>query len=259
MALSCQPSALQPSFANDEESGIAPPEEKRAAKAPLSLFDDPKSVHQTAHLNARVLVPHAIRAVDTFAIYPYPVKPPVVKGPAAPIPQDVKSLKHLLLHSGYNARSHPDKPYPTGGYRWQYAFQAAVKKSGIGVPHSLVGAYQWIGQIMPYVMREAQAWNQFEKERYQRYEKAVAEFEKTRSEVEDDAVREGLYPMALRPRKGFASSTDATIPAGNWWLTCTRKAQGITYYWQIPFSAAPGENVNLTLTQPNALVITGGW
>lgn len=226
-------------------------------KPSKSLFDDPAQTQQYANLTVVVKVPQKLRAVDVTMIHPYPVKPPLIKGPAEPISTDEKYLKNLLLQSGYSSRMDPDKPYPVGGWRWQYIYQDSVRKSGLGVPHGLLTAYPWIARITPYAQREALHWNNIEAERFRRYEKALEEFDRTRADIENDAVRQGFFPIQLRShRLGW---TQSRIPAGSWWLTCTRKAPGIVYYWQIPLTAAPGENVNIALTQGNALVITGGW
>ncbi len=227
-------------------------------KTPASLFDEPNQSQQVARLTLKVNVPHNQKPVlDVIAIHPYPVKPPVIKGPPPPLGEDKESLKFLLLHSGYATRANPDKPYPIGGWRWQYAYRDALRKSHMSTPHTIFGAYRWIDEFLPYALKETKRTNLLEKERYQRYEKAIEEFDKTRQDIETEAVQEGLSPVQIRPRK--VGYVDSRIPSGNWWLTCTRKQPGITYYWLVPFSAAPGENVNLLLTQANAMVITGGW
>lgn len=256
LAISFSPSTVAVTPSPVPQSATQSSEPVREDKAPSSLFDDPAQ-QQNAHVVVRVNVPHKDRAVDTFAVHPYPMKPPVLKKMIDMVPEDEKTLKGLLLSTGYALRAHPDKPYPVGGWRWQYAYREAVRKSHLGVPHTIFGAYQWIKQIMPYAQREVIATNMAETERFQRYQKAVEEFDKKRVEVENDAVSKGLYPLDLRGRR--PGQCEGNVAAGNWWLTCTRKAPGITYYWQVPFSAAPGENVNLTLTQPNALIVTGGW
>lgn len=228
-----------------------------AEKTQPSLFDDPAEAQQPAVVTARIQVPHAVRPVDVFSVHPYPMRPPVVKQKPSLLPEEPKHLRDMLLHSGYATRHMAEKPYPIGGWRWQYAYREALRKSHLGTPHTLITAYKWISDITPYAVRETKASNLAEQERYERYQKAQEEYEKTRQEVENEAVRMGLYPVVLRSR--HANIAEGRLPAGNWWLTCTRKVPGLTYYWQIPFSAAAGENVNLTLTQQNALVITGGW
>jgi hypothetical protein len=221
-----------------------------------SLFEDPEKNVPTATVTVRIDVPRDSRAVEVMAVHPYPMKPPTIPGPPPKLATDDKTLRDLLVQSGYAARSNPDKPYPIGGWRWQFAYQEAVRRSGLGVPHGLFTVYSWVNDIRPYVRKECKKWNDFEDERWLRYKRAKEEFEKSRVEIENDAVRLGLSPIDMRIRRGIAQ---AKVPAGNWWLTCTHKKPGLTYYWQVPFTAGGGENVNLNLTQPNALIVTGGW
>jgi hypothetical protein len=240
-------------------AATAAPIEAPAAKTEMkqpSLFDDPGQA-QTANLHVRFGMAPDLRTLDVLAVHPYPMKPPVIKSQPANLPEDPKDLKYLLLSTGYASRTNPDKPYQVGGWRWQFAYAEALRRSGLGVPHTLVSAYTWIDQITPYAARETKRWNDFETARFKRYKKAVEEYEKTRADVENDAVQQGLYPIELREHKG--AYVAAKIPAGTWWLTCTRKKPGLTYYWQIPFTAGGGENVNITLDQANAMIITGGW
>lgn len=225
-------------------------------KAQPSLFDDPQKV-EMAHLSVKFGLSPDRRNVDTIAVHPYPVKPPAIPGPPTRLPEKPKDVRQMLLATGYNQRANPDKAYQPGGWRMQYAFAEAQRRSHAGVPHTLVGAYLWADEVTPYAVAECKRWNQFEEERFRRYKKAVEEFEKTRVDIENDAIRQGLTAMPIREHKN--GSVEANLPAGNWWLTCTRKRPGLTYYWQVPFTAAAGEKVNLTLSQGNALIITGGW
>lgn len=229
------------------------------SKAPVSLFEDPAQISEPANLNVHVVVPiqDPKQTIDVLAVHPYPVKPPVLKNPPAPLPTDPKSLKNLLLQSAYNGRETLDKIYPIGGMRWQYVYRSIVRKANIGVPHTIFGAYQWIDRVMPIAVAESTHFNEIEAERQARLQKTLEDFDKNREEFESQAVSNGLYPIQLRARRD--RTAQGQIPAGSWWLTCTRKAPGLTFYWQVPFTAAPGENVNLTLTQANALLITGGW
>jgi hypothetical protein len=117
--------------------------------------------------------------------------------------------------------------------------------------------YQWARDVTPYAVVEAKKWNALEDERWARYNKAVDEWTKNRADVEADAMKKGLNPMELKKRGIGWVLQD--IPSGSWWLTCTRKVPGLTYYWQIPLTAAPSEKVKIVLTEMNALVIEGGW
>lgn len=225
---------------------------------PPSLFDEGQTAtQQTASLDVRINVPHAQHPIDVFTVHPYPIKPPKVEKPPAPLPEDAKALKDLLVQSGYIQRESGVKPYPFVGKRWQYAYKTGVAKSGLGVPHGLFTMYSWAHDVTPYVLKECIKWNAFEAERKARYIKALADFDNHRADFESEAVKQGLYAIDLRHR-GFGWGV-ANIPPGNWWLTCTRKVPGLTYYWQVPMTAAPGENIKVMLTESNALVITGGW
>ena len=243
--------------ASTTSSAVATPTTPKK-DGPPSLFEEGQgATEQTATLDVRINVPHAQHPIDVFTVHPYPVKPPKIEKPLAPLPEDPKALKDLLVQSGYIQRESGVRPYPFGGQRWQYAYKAGVAKSGVGVPHGLLTMYSWARDVTPAVKKECIKWNAFEVERKARYDKAVAEFENHRADFESEAVKQGLYAIDLRHR-GFGWGV-ANVPPGNWWLTCTRKVPGLTYYWQVPMTAAPGENIKVVLTQTNALVITGGW
>ena len=38
---------------------------------------------------------------------------------------------------GYLTITRKEAPYPTGGYRMQYALNNAIQKSGLGLPHTV--------------------------------------------------------------------------------------------------------------------------
>ncbi len=223
-----------------------------------SLFESSGGKTQPGGLlSVRINVPHNTHPVDVFTAYPYPVKPPRLAAPPSYLPVDRPSLKGLLLSSGYSARISTDKAYPTGGWRWQYAYNSALKKSKLGLPHTILTMYQWIDAIMPCVAAECRRSNEIEDARWARYQKAVDEFEQKFADIENEAVRKGLYPVEMPCRaRGFSQ---AQVPPGSYWLTCTRKVPGLTYYWREPVEVAPGAVVNLMLTESNALEILGGW
>lgn len=235
---------------------LAVPRPKR--EGPPSLFDDgqPGVQAQSAFLDVRINTPHRKGAQDVFNIYPYPVKPPTAQR-ALPLADSAKLVRGLLLSSGYTNRGNPDKAYQTGGWRWQYCFKAAVAKSGLGVPHTIFSEYRWADDITPYVCAETRKWNAFEEDRWNRYQKAIKDFEKNHSDAEGESVRLGLSPGPVA-RRGYGWAQQNILP-GSWWMTCTRKVPGLTYYWQVPLTAAPSEKINIVLNELNALVIEGGW
>lgn len=232
--------------------GVAVP----AERTPRSLFDDGKPL-DAGEVSIRMAMPPNSRAVDTMAVYPYPVKPPVLKGPPSKLPLEPKDLRYSLMSSGYASRASPDKPYQAGGWRWQYALAEAMRKSGLKKPYTIVGAYQWVNEMIPYIQAEDKRWNDFEKARYNRYLKFVEDFDKNHADIENEAVQQGLTPMSLREHK--SGTTNVKIPAGNWWITCTRKLPGLTFYWQMPFTVGPGETTTVSLDWKNALIVKGGW
>jgi hypothetical protein len=247
--------AVTPAFA--VAPGPAPAATKTTSDGPPSLFEEARTTpQQQAFLDVIIKVPHKTHPKDTFNLYPYPVKPPKSEH-ATLLPETEKSMKQLLLSTGYHNRMNPDKPYQLGGWRWQYCFQTAVRKSGLGVPHSIISEYAWARDITPYAQAETKKWNEFEDQRWLRYKKAVAEFERNHADIESDATQQGLVAMEL-PKRGYGW-IQQNIPTGTWWLTATRKVPGLTYYWQVPLTAAPGEKIKIELNELNALIIEGGW
>lgn len=234
----------------------SPPAQK--TDGPPSLFEDgPQGHQQVAFLDVVIKTPHRTHPKDVFRIYPYPVKPPVVQQMPGMLPIQFLDVKRQLMTTGYHYRTSPEKAYQPGGWRWQYCFHTGMRKSGLGVPHTIFTEYSWAAELAPYVAAETKKWNAFEAERWQGYQKAISEYEKTRADAEGESVQAGLYPMELKKR-GYGW-VQQNIPVGNWWLTCTRKVPGLTYYWQIPMTAAGSEKIKLELTELNALVIEGGW
>ncbi len=210
-----------------------------------------------AELFIKVAVPHGIQAVDGFAAYPYPVKPPKIAYAIGPLPVKRKDLKGMLMYAGYNSRSHSEEPYPPGGWRFQYAMAAAQRRSGISYPHTMIGVYPWINDIIPYIRPEIERSNKAEEERKKRYEAAVAEYDKKYFEIQNESTRNGLFVVNFRLyRKGQGY---ARLPAGTWWIAGQRKVPGLSYYWQIPITIASGARETVTLREDNALVIQGGW
>lgn len=208
-------------------------------------------------LNVKVNVSQQLNAVDTFMIYPYPVKPPKIKTPITPLPTDKGELKNMLINSGYRARADLRRPYPDYGWRFQIAFRRAVAKSGEGMPRTIFTIYPWMDKMIPYITPEILSMNAVEQNRTERYEKALEDYSKSHLEIETSSISKGLYPVALKiSSKGIGQTK---LPAGNWWLTGTHKTAGLSYYWLVPFSASAADTININLTDLNSLVIEGGW
>jgi hypothetical protein len=241
---------------------LAAPSAVRAVESPEgsgppSLFDDVQDLQADhAAITVRLHTSRSKEAQDTFTLYPYPVKPPTYVPPPS-LPGTYKALKQLCLSSGYQARLNFDKPYTIVGWRWAYAYEAGMRKSGLGEAHTIFSEYSWADQLVPYVAREVQIRNAFEKKRGQRYQKACEEWERTHADGEAAAVNQGLMPIALSSRHW--SIARGQFPAGTWWLQVTRKTPGLTYYWLEPVTAASGDRLDLTLDDDKALAILGGW
>lgn len=238
-----------------EPAATAAPDDDKSG--PPSLFEEPQqNIGNYASIVVRIRTPRNMRAEDVFTLYPYPPKPPATTQ-APNLPVSGKGLRGMLLTTGYAQRPNLDKPYQVGGWRWIYAFKAGVAKSGKGEPHTIASMYQWADDVAPWVARECEIRNKFEKERFERYLKAVDYYNKNHVDIENDAIRQGLSPIALSHREW--STGRGRFPAGTWWLQVTRKTPGLTYYWLQPITAAPDQQLSLTLDENNALVISGGW
>lgn len=212
---------------------------------------------QPATVFITVSVPHRNKAVDSFTAFPYPVKPPKIFKEILPLPTKIKALKGMLVDTGYTTRFSGDLPYPPGGWRWQYAYQAALRHKGGGVPHTILEMYGWADRMAHYIQPEVIRMNDAEERRKERYDKTVAEYQKSYFEIQNDATRKGLIALNFRTaRKGVLG---VRLPAGTWWIAGSRKLPGLFYYWQIPITLAAGTTENIQLTESNALVIQGGW
>ncbi|HEY9790326.1 MAG TPA: hypothetical protein V6D22_08005 [Candidatus Obscuribacterales bacterium] len=224
---------------------------------PPSLFEDDVDL-KTDHaaITVRLHTSRSKEAADTFTLYPYPVKPPTWT-PPPPLPLTHKSIKNLCMASGYQNHINFEKPYSIVGWRWAYAYAAGVRKSGLGEPHTVFSEYSWADEVAPYVARECQVRNDFEKRRAQRYRKVCEEWERTHADAEASAVNQGLMPIALSSRHWGIGR--GQFPAGNWWVQVTRKTPGVTYYWLEPITATAGQHLDITLDDDKALAIIGGW
>lgn len=214
----------------------------------------------TATLTVSIRTIFGKKAVDHIGVYPAPQMPPRMKTEISPLAEDRRSLKQMLLQSGYQDRLSLDHPYPALGYRWHTAFQNALKRAGGGVPHTLLDYYPWINKMVEYVRPEVMKINKKEEARKEAYLKCIQFFQDESRDAESEAVRNNLFPLTLRVGKdstgGFGRGE---VPAGNWWVTVTRKVPGLQLYWQVPVTLEGGQVSNLVLSEDNALWIQGGW
>jgi hypothetical protein len=228
-----------------------------ALPEPAGTISSEASIVSGGTVTVKVKVPHNKRVYDRFQIFPYPVKPPKKEKETELIPEDPRILRDMLLSIGYSLRSAGHKPYPSGGWRWQYAYNAALRKTGEGVPHFLYQIYPWCDRMQKAVLPEVQRMNAAETARSKNYKKAVEEYENTYSEIENEATRKGLYPLEFKMRGLGVGSVH--VPAGTWWVAGYHRAAGITYYWYSPITVRDGGKSAYELTEGNALLIQGAW
>jgi hypothetical protein len=208
-------------------------------------------------------VPHNKEQKNEFTIYPYPVEPIEWKKTPVPLPEKYQPIKNQLLSSGYNAPlSLGLKPYPTYGWRWHYAFQAALKSSGLGVPHVISEMYQWADDMIRYIKPECVRANQAERDRKSKYDQAMKDYKETSEEIQTQATHEGRFetPVVFTTFSGRVTrnATEYLLP-GKWWIVGTHKVPGLKYYWQYPFEVTAGEPGVVRLKESNALYIEGAW
>jgi hypothetical protein len=83
------------------------------------------------------------------------------------------------------------------------------------------------------------------------------DYDKTHADIEATATSRGLIPVEIKVNSlGVAQ---AQLPAGNWWITCTRAYPGLKFYWQVPISCAAEKIINVQMNEANALIVAGGW
>ncbi len=208
-----------------------------------------------------IVVPHNIRAVDWCRIYPYPVAPPIKKNEITEIPYKDKQLRSALLAMGYWGRTRPDKIYPAGGWRMQYALKAAVAKSGLGMPHTLFTEYVWVENITPYMRKETVLINAKEKERKNRYAQMQQVFIDYRAEIETQALNKGLFPIdyPMKAAVGGYRRGESLVDKATWWIVAMHKVAGLKYYWLYPVKLSDSPQQEVTLNEDNAIFIEGAW
>jgi hypothetical protein len=259
------PAAINPAAANPI---AAPPAGNPAVSnpaAPSTISGQPGTAlkgqqpqqPELYELNVRILTDEKFSKKDTLWAYPFPPKLPK-QVLTMPLPESEKELKSRLLATGYTARPDLTRPYPPGGWRWIKALQSAMKKANTGYAHTMITMYPWVNKMFPYVLSECREMNLVEEKRSMRYERLSKDYEKTHIDIEAQATSGGLLPLEIKVNpRGIAQ---ARLPAGNWWITCTRAYPGLKFYWMVPVSCAVEEKViNVQLNEANALLVAGGW
>lgn len=211
---------------------------------------------------ATVSVPHMKKAVTQVTAYPYPMKPPVIKQKVKLLPDKDKQLKQMMLSTGYFSRASLDIPYPPGGWRWQYAFQKAIKASKMSLPHSIFEHYSWADRMLPYIKEQTKIYNAFERERVTAYNDIAQEFNDKRTEYEDLAMSRNLGPVSMKRvhlRSGRAGLHYAgNLKSGKWWLLATHRVPGLKYFWVLPAEVGD-KRERVVLNEANAIYVEGGW
>lgn len=245
------------------------PEDPNEEKKPVTVYEDDVAEIDDADpvregqikLVATVAVPHLKKAITQVTAYPYPMKPPEAKQKVRLLPDKEKALKNMILSSGYLSRTAADQPYPPGGWRWQYAFNKAIKNSNMTMPHSIFEHYLWADRIMPYVRAQTKAYNAFEKTRVMAYNEAQQDFLDNRTAYEDEATKAGVGPTPMK--RVFLKSGKiglhyaSSLKPGKWWILATHRVPGLKYYWLLPIDVDRSERV--ILNEGNAIYIEGGW
>jgi hypothetical protein len=205
---------------------------------------------------------HSSNTVSFCAVYPYPQTLPRRLHDTPALDTKTFTIKNLILNTCYARKTIRTVAYPQGGWRWQEAYERALKRSGREEPHLLTNLYPFIGDMIPYCREEVKRINEFEEKRVARYNQAVADLAETKADTETEATRKGMVPVAVRYTKYFPNGIRqgiVKVMPGHWWVIATHKVPGLTYYWQEPVAIQPGEPAEVVLNEDNALLIEGAW
>ncbi len=240
------------------QSGQASEKEDAPALPPADDAPPAKSV-----VHVRIAVPQMDKCTEAWAVYPYVTKPPKILIPLAPLPEeDLKDLRMRLIQTGYANRQSLTRAYPEQGWRWQYAYRNALKRSGLSEPKFVVGVYRFAEEMTKYIRPECERINRIEEGRRKRYEAMLVEYEDNHKDEESEAIRLNREPIKLPVRlanKGRVVEGTIALPPGEWYITGKHKVPGLLYYWQERIKVNSGENIALNLTDANALCIQGGY
>lgn len=252
-------------------SGTPKPTDEEATPRPgnkVTVFEDEgvssdPGPEGTVTFVVTIAVPHNKKAVSKVVAYPWPMKPPKKTTEIRKLPEKDREIKNSLLANGYFNRTANEHPYPQGGWRLQYAYARAVKKSGMTVPHTIIEHYQWANKMIKYLKPEVIAINLWEKERARLYQKALDDYTDNQAEMETAAIKRGLAPVIMKrsyfPTKKIGDHYLGHLAAGQWWILATHKVPGLKYYWMLPFEVEKGDHSRVILNEGNAIYIEGGW
>ncbi len=226
-----------------------------------SIISDISKKNAKISLTIRIVVPQNKGAVDTCRVYPYPVAPPFRKTELDKLPLTDKELRSLALSMTYWSKSHKNKPYPVGGWRLQHIMDMAMKKSGLGPPHSIFTEYAWADGIIPYMRKEILAVNAEETERKRRYYEAQNVFNEYKADLEVQSFNKGLFPIdvPIKREVGGYHRGQVYVDKSNWWIVALHKVSGLKLYWLWPVKLNDNPEQTVTLTEENAIYIEGAW
>ncbi|MGD9682570.1 MAG: hypothetical protein AB7W16_15390 [Candidatus Obscuribacterales bacterium] len=253
--------------ADDTAGDTVKKEKDKEQDKPITVFEDQdeedEDLAPTGDVDVylSVAVPHTRNVVVKGMAYPYPPKLPPISSNM--IPDDDKSIKELLMGSGYLRRQTANQPNPLGGWRWQYAFNKAVKKSRLTFPHSIVEHYRWSNAMIKFIRPEIQQINRFEKQRLARYQLEESFFTEHSEIIKHDSARRGLDPVAIEvlpaSPKRLGLDMKVRVARAKWWFTVDYTVPGLTYHWRIIRDLAKERPERLVLNEGNAISIEGGW
>ncbi|HEY9719268.1 MAG TPA: hypothetical protein V6C69_17460 [Trichormus sp.] len=236
---------------------------KTEAAIPLEINANSSQKSPPVQLFVSLDVPHhSSNTVSFCAIYPYPQTLPIRLHQTPPLDTKTFAIRTLLLNTAYARKTMKTVAYPQGGWRWQEAYERALKRSGREEPHVVLNLYPFINDLVPYCREEVKRSNEFEEKRVERYDQAVKDLAETKADTETEATRKGMVPVSVRYTKFFPNGIRqgiVRVMPGHWWVIATHKVPGLTYYWQEPVAIQPGEPAEIVLSEKNALLIEGAW
>lgn len=232
-------------------------------EVPLETGDPNERNKERGGLVVNLNIPHKTPNNKTVCtVYPWPTMLPKALNPHVPLPLKTKAIKNLILQTGYTQKYLKRTAYPIGGWRWQEAYHRALERSGQWEPHTILSMYIFREALFPYCKEEIERSNEKEEERLERYKQADADYKELKADAETEALRKGLQPSPLNfnriSPKLMRQGAIRLLP-GNYWIVCTHKVPGLTYYWQLPISIHEGEALETTLDEDNAILIDGAW
>lgn len=243
--------------------------ENEAPKEPITVYEDEEieekeesSTKGIAKVYLTIAVPHTKGPVITLKAYPFPPKPPK-DAYHRELPEEDKTIKQALLNSGYMNRTSYDNPFPSGGWRMQYALTKAKKRSNISSPHSILEHYRWADRMIKFIKPDLIAINKYEKKRQERFFKYKTFWSDHHKVLRNKSVRLNLEPMRLRPLprdpQKIGSNFGAVLPSGNWWIKINYKVKGLAYNWIFSLDLKDKDQIVLVANEGNAINISGGW